>query len=291
MNRVSLTRTSGFLTLSLALLAGCDNPTATPDPLAPEAAFNRAGFDMPGAHRQYGTPLKLGRGMARAYVVLDAFSGQTPLEFGVALDARALEGLSGEPEAMLRLPLPEKSPAPYRFVMVDWNPHGHEPPGVYDVPHLDFHFYTVPEGAVDAIVPTNPDFASEADDLPTGDYVPAYYTVLAPPGLTPADVAVPQMGVHWVDTRAPELQGMFGHPEDYRPFDATFIYGSWDGRFTFLEPMVTLDLLRSHPDQTRPVSQPAMYPGPGWFPSAYRITYDARAHEYRVALTQLEWYD
>jgi len=291
MNRVALSRTAGPAALALTLLAGCSSDSAPPTPLAPEVAADRAGFDVPGAHRQYGTPVKIGNGMARAYVVLSAFAAQAPMEVGIALDARALEGLSPTEPRVSIVPLPPQSPAPYEFVMLDWNPEGHEPPGVYDVPHFDFHFYAVPEEEVAAILPGDPDYASEANNLPTGDYVPPFYTVLAPPGLTPADVAVPQMGVHWVDVRSPELQAMFGNPGGYVPFDATFIYGSWDGHFTFLEPMVTRAFLLTHPDQLRPVSQPAAYPEPGWYPAAYRISYDAQAREYRIALTQLTWHN
>lgn len=35
---------------------------------------------------------------------------------------------------------------------------------------------------------------------------------------------------------------------------------------------------------------PAAYPDPGWYPAAYRISYDAQAREYRIALTQLTWH-
>ena len=41
------------------------------------------------------------------------------------------------------LDLPAKNPTQYKFVQFDWNPAGHEPAGVYDLPHFDFHFYTV----------------------------------------------------------------------------------------------------------------------------------------------------
>jgi hypothetical protein len=44
-------------------------------------------------------------------------------------------------------------------------------------------------------------------------------------------------------------------------------------------------------DEVIPVSTPARYQTPGFHPSAYRITYDAQAKEYRVALTQLAWRD
>jgi hypothetical protein len=33
------------------------------------------------------------------------------------------------------------------------------------------------------------------------------------------------------------------------------------------------------------------YSPAGFYPSAYRITWDAQAKEYRVALTQLSWHD
>jgi hypothetical protein len=280
-----------FLVLGMTALSGCDTgptPVLAPEP---EANLSRAGFDIAGVHRQYGPPLKLGNGMARAYVVLDARAGQAPLEVGVALDARSLEGLSPTVPSVLHLRLPALAPQPYRFVMLDWNPAGHEPPGVYDPPHFDFHFYTVPEGEVAAIMPGDPLFADQANDLPTGDYVPPFYTVLAPPGLTPADVAVPMMGVHWIDVRSPELQGMLGNPGGYAPFDATFIYGSWAGRFTFLEPMVTLEHLLAEPDEVRPISQPALYPESGWYPAAYRVRYDPKGREYRVALTDFGWHD
>ena len=38
-----------------------------------------------------------------------------------------------------------------------------------------------------------------------------------------------------------------------------------------------------------PVSTPAKYSPAGFYPSAYRITWDAQQKEYRIALTQLAW--
>ena len=257
-----------------------DAPTA----LAPtqSASPARAGYDTPGMHRQYGTPVKVGNGMARAYVVLDAKSGQAPAEIGIALDEKALDGLPADAlEHSFDLELPAQAPAPYRFAELDWNPQGHVPPGVYDVPHFDFHFYIIPQSARDAIDPSDPQFAAKASNLPTGSYVPPFYIVPGPP----AAVAVPHMGVHWLDVRSPELQALLGNPAGYQPFTKTFIYGSWDGQFIFLEPMVTRAYLLSHPDVTSPISVPAQYAQSGWYPSSYRVTYDAQAKEYRVALS------
>ena len=276
---------AGRLLPFLLLTAAC----ATDAPSGVErAAYARAG-EEPGAHRQYGPPLALGDGKVRAYVVLDGRSGQAPAELGVALDARALENLGTEPRVLM-LELPQHAPAPYRFAMVDWNPAGHDPQGIYTFPHFDFHFYLVPAAEVEAIDPADPDFAAHANNLPGAGYRPPFYAVLAPPGAPPAAVAVPGMGVHWSDVRSPELHAMLGHPENYQQFTKTFIYGSWAGRFTFLEPMITLDYLQSVDDVvTTPLPVAPQVAVSGWYPAAYRITYDAQRREYRVALAELSW--
>lgn len=271
---------------SIALLASCAPDASTVvGPRTPAApAASRAGFDQPGMHRQYGAPVKIGNGKARTYVVLNAKEDQAPVELGVALDARALDGLpTGAAEHSYLLRLPEDAPAPYRFVELDWNPQGHVPPGVYTVPHFDVHFYAISVAERNAIDPSDPDYAADASNLPTDGYVPPFYIVPGPP----AAVAVPRMGVHWLDVRSPELQGLLGNPGAYQPFTKTFIYGSWDGRFTFYEPMVTRAYLLTHPDVVTPISVPSLYPQPGYYPTAYRVTYDAQAKEYRIALTGL----
>lgn len=273
-----------FLVAALALVAACaqDGPTGQ-SALATSPAADRAGYDQPGVHRQYGTPVRVGDGMARTYVVLDARSGQTPLELGIALDADVLTGLPAGPGSYV-LPLPGKAPAPYQLVELDWNPQGHPPRGAYTVPHFDFHFYTITLAQRDAIDPASSTFAAEANNLPTGAYVPPFYAVLGP---SAAAIAVPHMGVHWLDVRSPELQNLLGHPERYQPFTSTFIYGSWNGRFTFYEPMVTRAYLLSQPDATIPISIPAMYPQAGYYATAYRVTFDAQTRQYLVALTGL----
>jgi Domain of unknown function (DUF5602) len=253
-------------------------------------------------YRRYGGSAAVGKGRVRSYVLVDKATN-APTEIGVAFDERALEGLPtdgaghhGQTGAVHQylLSLPTEQTAPFKFVEVNWNPMGHEPDGVYqDVPHFDFHFYTVSKAERDAIVPSNSRYAAEANNVPTGDFVPAFALQLGPPGAKPADVAVPLMGVHWIDTRAEELQKLLGKPDAYRPFTRTFILGSWNGRFHFWEPMIT----RAHilakksatdpkvRDEVIPLPVPKRYQEPGHYPTAYRITWDAKAREYRIALT------
>src|SRR5687768_12247168 len=110
--------------------------------------------------RSYGAPVAVGQGRARTYVVTQ---NGVPLEIGVALDERALatlpapgtghHGAHGEMHEYI-LQLPRQHGTPFKFVELDWNPGGHEPPGVYDTPHFDFHFYTIAKSERDAIDPT-----------------------------------------------------------------------------------------------------------------------------------------
>jgi hypothetical protein len=248
--------------------------------------------DVPAIHRQYGPPVTLGEGKIRAYVVLDERRDRMPIEIGVAIDARVIEGaLPGSEMLSVPITLPAQAPAPYEFVLFDWNPHGHVPPGVFDLPHFDFHFYLVPQADVHAIVRSDPSFTTRANNLPTGDFVPPNYIVGKPPFLDAAAVAVPGMGVHWQDLLSPEYQLILGNPAAYRPFTKTYVYVSWDGRFTALEPMVTREYLLRKTNEVVPVRQPALYPEPGWYPGGYRIAYDGAAREYRVALVDLTWRD
>jgi hypothetical protein len=281
--------------LALAL-AACNEPTL-------EAA--------PTSLRQYGAAQKVGNGTVRTYIVTDR-DGRTPIEVGVAMSEAAMEGLpaamaavkpaTGEPVDhaamqmqmnMYLLELPANNPTPYKFVQFDWNPAGHEPAGVYDLPHFDFHFYTVTRAVRDAIVPSNPDYGTKAASFPAPEYrAPFYVDAATPAGAPPAAVTVPQMGLHWLDVRSPELQGMTGHPENFKAFTKTFIYGSWDGQFIFDEPMITRAYILAKHDATDPTVRDEIIPVStaskrlltGFAPAAYRIAWDAPSKEYRIAL-------
>jgi hypothetical protein len=203
-----------------------------------------------------------------------------PVSLGVALTESALAGLpttvSGpSPTAvMATLPLPAGAAVTgFDHAEIGWNPLGHEPAALYGAPHFDLHFYTVSSATQLAILPSDPQWAAKASALPADAFVPTGY---APPPAPIAASAVPQMGVHWTDVKSPELNG--------QPFTSTFIYGSWDGRFIFLEPMVTKAFLETHPNVTRQIPQPARWAQAGAYPTSYTVAYDAAAKEYRFTL-------
>jgi hypothetical protein len=286
------------------------NDTASSAPTIASADLALA----PGVHVQYGEPVRVGDGRARTYVVLDEKTGRTPLEIGVALDERALDGLPAPmPTNMImaksdagphdhsgstifNLQLPQRHGTPYQFVELDWNPGGHEPAGVYDVPHFDFHFYTITREQRDAIDPVqlgDSAYLAKSGALPPQNQAAPNYIPLGAPGAPLS--AVPHMGVHWADLRSQELQGMFGHPELDRPFTTTFLHGSWDGQFIFDEPMITRAFILGRKtvpelaqrDTVMPLARPAAARIAGLYPSAYRVTWDAQDREYHIALTAL----
>jgi hypothetical protein len=243
------------------------------------AACNSDGQSEPNASpRIYrGNAVPVGNGTAQAYILTD---GDVPIEIGVALSKRALDGLpvgggTGGHEHGVTffehlLALPENNPTPFRFIELDWNPGGHEPPGIYDRPHFDFHFYTTDLSTRNSIVPENPDFTAKGTRRPSLEYVPAGY-------IAPEPLVVPKMGLHWINPQSPEFNG--------KPFTTTFIYGTWDGRVIFAEPMITKAFIESTRDTTIAVPVASRYEVAGYYPSSYRVRFDEASQEYRIALS------
>ena len=88
------------------------------------------------------------------------------------------------------------------------------------------------------------------------------------------------MGTHWSDASAPEFNG--------QAFTKTFIYGSWNGTFTFYEPMFTKAFLESKPAVVQvALKLPSKYATPGFYATAYKVGYDADSKEWVIALSEL----
>lgn len=227
-----------------------------------------------GPQTYVGPSVSLGDGTASTFIVEDV--NGDPVELGVRISESALNNLPDEMLAfVLELPGEAKTDF-YTHVLLDWNPHGHEPPGLYDLPHFDVHFYIIPSAERMAIGPINTDLDLEKyANAPDEMYVPEDYFL--------TEGGVPQMGAHWLDSRAPELNG--------EVFTNTFLWGSYDGEFIFWEPMFTRDYLLSEPDDVMDIKQPAAYQKDGWYATKYRVSYSAMDKEYTVSLTDLEFHD
>lgn len=218
----------------------------------------------------YSSTIPLGDGVARGWVKVN--KDGDPLEVGINLSGKALMNLPADPTSYVFTLPKNKGNNFYTHLFVDWNPHGHEPAGIYDLPHFDFHFYIIPSADRMEIPAMNPPYM---DPAPAGKYVPANYMEL--PGL------VPEMGAHWADMASPEFHGSV--------FTHTFIWGSYSGQFVFWEPMITTAYLQSMPDETFNVTQPEEFQKDGWYPMSYKVSYSSNPDEYTVALTDLVYHN
>jgi hypothetical protein len=88
------------------------------------------------------------------------------------------------------------------------------------------------------------------------------------------------MGVHAINPQGPEFHN--------QPFTAAFLYGYYNKRLTFLEPMASLEYLKSKPSFSAPVPRPKAYSKQGAYPSKYSINYDAAHKMYEITLRDLQ---
>ncbi|MET9426479.1 hypothetical protein [Streptomyces sp. NPDC003036] len=285
--------TSAALLLALLPAAAMTLPARQP---VPGAAV------VEGTGTRYGPAARLGDGRIRVFT---DYAGGRPRSVGVVLTASALAGLPTAPTdgehcvdadgdgrvhpshecvgghgLELALPSGGRPDLPFRWVLFNWNPEGHQPHGRYDVPHFDVHFYLVPREVRDRIRLGRCALLIDCAQLPTAAApVPADHL---PPGYPPSspETAEGAMGEH-LDSRPPDSGALSGH---------TFIYGAYAGEIIFMEPMLTkafLEGLRTAPGHhvCAPVPQPRSWQVPGRYPTRYCMAYRPGRDDYTVTLT------
>jgi len=255
--------------------AANDNATIVV-PAAPGVA-NRQASESPKYNTFYGPQVQMGNGRVRTWVNI-SHDGK-PLAIGVEMTDGALANLPQDPTDfaastfILTLHQKAKAVTPFDHAVIDWNVHGHEPPGIYDKPHFDFHFYKISLAAQMAIPPYEVDPTGFDAPLPAG-YMPPIYVRI--PG------GVPQMGAHWFDPTSPEWNGQL--------FTNTFIYGTYGGHVTFEEPMITLATLQSGNTIQKDIPQPQYYdPNHTYYPTAYSIWQNPVNGRHYVSLNNMVW--
>lgn len=189
-----------------------------------------------------------------------------------ALQGLPLHHIGGEHfNYQLPLHLKAKEATPFDHIEVNWNPEGHEPPGIYTLPHFDVHFYMISHKQKMEIPEYNSQTASMFDNYPPAGYLPADYI--------PTPGGVPQMGKHWVDLQSPEFNN--------QTFTKTFIFGTYNGGVIFYEPMVTKAYMESTSQSTTPIKQPLNFARTGiYYPTAYNVYRDGS--NYYISLSGLE---
>ncbi len=197
----------------------------------------------------------------KAWTTVQINKDGTPLTASIIINETALQSLPTTPGGSMQMnmaSMPFNDSAtklPFTHAYLMWNPQGHEPAPVYTLPHFDFHFYYQSEAERMAIPPYETD-SSKFLIYPASEFFPANY--ISTPG------GVPQMGTHWADTTAPEFNG--------KKFTNTFIYGSYDGKQTFLEPMITKAFIDSISGFEDAFPQPAKFASAGYHPTKYKLS-------------------
>lgn len=262
-------------------------------PAVAAAVLLRVTRSYAGPCAEYGESAPRGDGVMTAYTQQE---DGVPTAVGVAFTADTLEGLPDDPptdglwcfdkdgdgevdplhecaggyEDVLELgeDFREEVDSPFTHVLMNWNPHGHLPPGVYDRPHFDVHFYLDDNAERLAIRPGTCEVLVHCDDYPLGKNLPDDKYLHE--DFQDLDAVEPAMGNHLADLTSPEHHGA--------PFTHTLIYGVWDGEVTFYEPMVTHEWYRGLVDGSRedacfPIKQPAAWQRSGWYPTEYGTRY------------------
>lgn len=258
----------------------------------------------PGAESEvyHGDSAELGSGSVSTYVELDAVGDL--LSIGVRLSASTFEGLPLEPDGtapcfdvdgdgtedpetecfmMLRRdlylpPAASQATSPFGYVQFNYNPEGHPPPAppVYAKPHFDFHFYLVGLEDVRAIRTGTCGFFIDCEVYERARVpVPDRYM---PPAYIEVGAAAGEEGNHLLLSTAPEL----GDPP--MEFTQTFIFGSYDGRIIFYEPMIAASVFTSSLDECYEIAQPAAWDVAGSYPTRYCLRYLPDEEAYTVSL-------
>lgn len=217
-------------------------------------------------------------------LIAEASNGH-PTSIGIELDKQALtDNIDGSDEPLAEvgdraeLEIPDSFPGNFEHIGAWYNPNGHPPPAVYTVPHFDVHCYTIPIAEKHEIT-GSPLFGGT--DVPT----PLTPDQL-PPEYVPDHSVVPEMGLHWLPATSHEFRG-----DD---FTHTNIYGSYEGNLIFVEPMVTVEFLSGLKDGdsvTVDIPTPERYPEPGFYPTAYSVSYDGGAEVFRIEITDFEKFE
>jgi hypothetical protein len=251
-----------------------------------------------------GSGVAFGEGAVSTYVVLD--DAGNPSVIGTRFDAA---GLDGPPEGGSDLhhctdrnsdgtvdkpaecvmthefvvPIPEeiasRDDVPFKWVLLNWNPMGHIPPGIYDSPHFDVHFMIEAEDSIFAIKTgaCGPEFV-DCDQFEVAQRtVPANY---APSDFKDVGAVAPAMGNHLVDLTGEEFSGV--------PWERSFIFGAYDGEVTFWEEMLTIDYLKGA-NKCTPIKRPDGVAIAGYYPTESCARKDDMNNTYTVSLENFEY--
>lgn len=205
-----------------------------------------------------GAQVQVGNGQAQTFATFSP-TGE-PKEVGVILTKEAFSGLPTTNQLYpLEFDTKAKQAMLFDHVALGLSAAGHGLPPTGNIgAHFDFRFFMITAAERLAIpAPATSGFpaGSGFDVAPPAGYLPANYAINA---------AVGQIGRHWGEN-------VFhtGHHVDH-----TMILGTWDGKLTFINPIITLPTLTSGQRQSVAFAQPQLFAKPGYYPTKYNMYKD-----------------
>lgn len=203
-----------------------------------------------------GENVPVGSGFVFSWVTFNNYG--TLMEVGIDITPEVYESLprSGDFEKPLIIPFSEdvKKFIPFNHVGLNWSNGNPENP-LLTKPHFDVHFFMITVEQRMEI----PEFSDESEALftnyPSAEHFPSGYKPFAKNSRAEA-----MIGNHWYPTKA------------LKTSDYALFLGSYDGKFTFLDPMVSLDFLKNESLLiSEEIPQPAIYPSDKDFPKYFNI--------------------
>lgn len=212
-----------------------------------------------------GAQVDLGEGKATGWISVSR-SGE-PVELGVELTRKSLYNLP-DADFHVAVPLPDRTKelTPFDHVYITWSSHGHRGPNdtSFISSHYDVSFFTTTlEEQLAIPAPTDPS---------------AKYNVYPPTGYMPADYYpfgnLKGVGATWTDK--------VGYPGIRK----AMVLGSYNGKFTFVSPIVIIEELQSGNSSSTPYSQPQYFEKTNtYYPTTYNIYADNSEQKHQVTLS------
>lgn len=208
-----------------------------------------------------GSPVKAFGGKARVWVKL-AKNG-SPVKIAITLTNTVLTTVPFDPteeEQEIVIPAPSQANVTaFHSFAIDWNPLGDSPKNIYGLALFGFHFFTITEAQKQAII-ADPNYIQHYSTYPAPGYLPASYSTVSRGGIPGGGC---RYCVHLYDTTAQEFHG--------QTFTQTFVYGTYNAKVNFYEPMMTLNFLQNTESFQRTIPQPSKFTPNGYYPTKMEV--------------------
>jgi len=212
-----------------------------------------------------GDEIAVGNGYAHTFITQS--HTRVPQEIGIVFTEGALSGLpTTNTSYVLDFHHKALETTPFKHLSLGWSANGHPlPGGTFIAAHFDIRFFLM----------------SNEERLAMAALPAAEYYVLPPSGYMPAnyfpDVPSPT-GMNWTD-------------KSFVPgttINHTMILGSYNGRFTFISPIVQRTFLASGSSGSLSWMQQQSFAVHGYYPTRYNIYEDDKNQHY-VSLSDFVW--